>query len=682
MMLCKLIFRNIRRSFQDYIVYFLTLILGVAIFYAFNSIDAQTAMLELSADSHDIIKLLVGMLSYVSGIVACILGFLIIYANRFLIRRRNQEFAIYMTLGMGKGQISRLLLGETFMIGVLSLVVGLIAGVFASQFMSILTAKMFEADMTAYTFIYSRDAAVKTVVYFSIIYLIVMVFSVFSVSRCKLIDLLQASRRGEHRRIRSSLLSVLVFLIAAVILGFCYYQVSVRSTMLDKNQTLIIILLGCVCTFLVFWSASGFFLNLARRFQSFYLKSLNAFVLRQVDGQFHTSVFSMSIICLLFFVTITVLSAGLALNNALRENLQSLAPKDLCLYKTMDLPAEGYSEEQISESRLGITDILEKYGFDLSLLAPGYVEVTVYTSPEITWESTLGSMREEVTALFPYLLWDTAEEIVGLSDYNRMAAFYGQPAYELEDDEYLIVCTFESMKQIRNMVLADFPALTIGGDVLSLRENTCKEGYLIMNAMDVNTGFILVPDRIIADAAAYGLTREENILTADYNAGTKEELQRIDDLIAGLPVPWDSMLEGASKISIYNSAVGLSSIIVFLAIYLGIIFLIAGAALISLKQLSDSADGRDRFRILNQIGVEKKMQHRALLGQMSIYFCLPMLLAILHSIFGIQYARNIMSLYSGKDMLVSILFTALTLVLIYGAYFAATYQNAKRMLSQ
>ena len=100
-MLFKLSLKNIKKSFKDYAIYFLTLVLGVAIFYMFNSIDSQQAMIEVSNSTKEIIKLMIGILGYVSVFVAIVLGLLIVYANNFLINRRKKEFGIYMILRHG-----------------------------------------------------------------------------------------------------------------------------------------------------------------------------------------------------------------------------------------------------------------------------------------------------------------------------------------------------------------------------------------------------------------------------------------------------------------------------------------------------------------------------------------------------------------------------------------------------
>lgn len=223
-MLFKLSFNNMKKSIKDYGIYFLTLVLGVAIFYMFNSIDSQQAMLQVSSSQREIIKLMIAMLGYVSVFVAVILGLLIVYANKFLINRRKKEFGIYMTLGMGKKQISKIIWMETIFVGVISLVIGLVIGVFASQFMSILVAKMFEADMSEFKFVFSKNACIKTCIYFAVMYILVMFFNTFTVSKYKLINLLNAEKKNEKVKIKNPFLCILVFVIAVILLRLCLLE--------------------------------------------------------------------------------------------------------------------------------------------------------------------------------------------------------------------------------------------------------------------------------------------------------------------------------------------------------------------------------------------------------------------------------------------------------------------------
>ena len=693
-MLFKLSIKNMKKSFKDYAIYFLTLVLGVAIFYMFNSLDTQQAMLDVSTSTREIIKLMIGMLNIVSVFVAVTLGLLIAYANNFLINRRKKEFGIYMTLGMGKRQISKIILFETILVGIVSLVCGIVIGVFASQFMSVLVAKLFEADMSKFTFVFSREACIKTCIYFAIMYLAVMIFNTITISRYKLINLLTAIKKNEKVKMKNPFISILIFLIAAGILGFCYYKVTIDANKITEiSQMLQIILLGILGTFLIFWSLSGFILRLVQSLKGTYLKGTNMFVLRQINNKINTTVISMTVICLMLFMTISILSSSLSLRNTMQKDLLDMTPVDLNLYKTANLPEEytrygkkyRATEEAIEDSKITIVETLENNDFDINKLKD-IVEIPIYATNDLTWGDFIGDKYEEVKAQFPMLKYDTAETIVKVSDYNKLAKLYGNEQYSLNDDEYILLCEFDNMISIRNSVLKDVNTLEIAGKEYKSKYNECKEGFIEMSTSHTNTGIILVPD-------SCNLTedmKEETFLAANYNATSDEEKEEIEKnfiesdsiLIKNLKEKGIT-LDGMTRISIIESSTGVAAIVVFIAIYLGIIFLIASAAILALKQLTESADNKQRYIILRKIGCDEKMINQALFRQIAIFFMLPLIFAIIHSIFGIQFAITLMSVLASKEeLLPSAIATVLIIGIVYGLYFLATYFGSKNIIKE
>ncbi len=696
-MLFKLSFENMKKSIKDYGIYFLTLVLGVAIFYLFNSLDSQEAMLQVSASQRQIIQLMIEMLGMVSVFVAVILGLLIVYANSFLINRRKKEFGIYMSLGMGRRQISKIILMETIFVGMISLVVGLGVGIFGSQFMSILVSKMFEADMSKFEFVFSKAACIKTCVYFAIMYVAVMLFNTLTISRYKLIHLLNSAKRNETVKIKNPILSILVFVAAVALLGFAYWKVTVDVGSLNTaDKMLKVILMGIVGTVLVFWSLSGFILQIVQVMKQTYLKDTNMFVLRQINNKINTMVVSMSVICLMLFMTITILSSALALRNTMQSDLLEMTPVDINLYKTAYLPEksvgrngkeEVYTEVQRQDSRVPIRETLENNGFDMNLLKD-VEEVMVYTDKDLTWEKFFGDKIGDLKAKFQNLRYEMPEELMKVSDYNRIAKLYGNEEYELKDDEYIMLCDFESQKEIRNEVLKDgnYP-LEIAGKTYRAKYNECKSGFLMMSTSHTNTGIILVPDNCnLTDEMT-----EQYFLAANYNAVTDEEREKIEqifsskeegNLLTNLSEK-GLRLDGMSKISIIEASVGLVTMITFIAIYLGIIFLIASSAILALKQLTDSSDNKQRYTILRKIGCDEKMIHSALFKQIGIFFGTPLILAIIHSVFGIQFALSTLAgVASKKDLLPSIIGTIIVMGVIYGAYFMATYLGSKNIIKE
>lgn len=693
-MLFKLSIKNMKKSFKDYAIYFLTLVLGVAIFYMFNSLDSQEAMLQVSSSTRDIIKLMVSMLGYVSVFVAVVLGLLIVYANNFLINRRKKEFGIYMTLGMGKRQISKIIILETIFVGIISLVVGLVIGIFASQFMSVLVAKMFEADMSNFQFVFSKTACIKTCVYFAVMYIAVMFFNTMTVSRYKLINLLNAKKKNEKVKIKNPIISIIVFIGASCLLGYAYWKVTGDVHSLSTADKLLPpILMGITGTILVFWSLSGFILKVVQSIKNIYLNGTNMFVLRQINSKINTTVISMSVICLMLFMTISILSSSLALRNTMQRELVEMTPVDLNLYKTANLP-ESYikygkevktTEAQRADSRITLQETLKNNGLDMTLLKD-VIEIPIYATNDLTMGDFLKNKLQSIKLEFPMLAYETAEEIVKISDYNKVASLYGIEQYELKDNEYIVLCDFDGIRTIRDRVLADENILEIAGKEYKSKYNECKSGFIMMSTSHMNTGIILVPD-------SCNLTddmKEKQFLVANFNANTDEEKQEIEEIFRSN----DSVLiqnlnengleiDGKTKISIIESSVGVATIVTFIAIYLGIIFLIASSAILALKQLTESSDNKQRYTILRKIGCDEKMINKSLFRQIAIFFGVPLILAIIHSVFGIQFAIELMSgLASKEDLLPSAVATIIIIGIIYGAYFLATYFGSKNIIKE
>ncbi len=682
MMLFKLSIKNIARSIKDYAIYFFTLILGVAIFYIFNAIESQTVMMNVSSSTYEIIDLMNSMLSGVSVFVAFILGFLIIYANRFLMKRRNKEFGIYLTLGMSKRKVSLILFFETLIVGCISLVIGLVLGTALSQVMSLLVANMFEAKMTEFEFVFSTSACIKTLIYFSVMYVLVMIFNTYNVSRCRLIDLLNANKKSEKIKMKNPWLCVIIFIISVCVLGYAYFCVTAGVTdMQTADKILIPIALGAVSTFFIFWSLSGLLLKIFMSMKNVYYKGLNSFILRQFSSKINTTVFSMTIICLMLFFTICILSSAISIRNSMTSNLEQMAPVDIQLNKKMDLPVNsGYSEAVIEDSKISVSETLDRLGFDTDKYFKDVLEFDIYASNDILVRDTLGDYYAEVSKQFPYLAYDAAESFIKVSDYNKVAKLYGLGQIHLDSNEYVIIADFDSWIDIRNQSLEKGTPINLNGFTLTPKYDECKDGFIYMASNHINTGIFIVPDEVLE-----GVPREAELLVANYKANTDEERQEIEDMIVATgnsAYASNTDIEASTKLSLYEGSIGLGAMITFIGLYLGIVFLIASAAILALKELSESTDNKERFRMLRKIGTDEKMLNRALFRQIGIFFIFPLVLAVIHSIFGIKFCTYILETFGKGELVKSIIMTAGIIVFIYGGYFLITYFASKNIIKE
>lgn len=683
-MLFKISLKNIRKSLKDYTVYFFTLILGVAIFYVFNAIDSQSVMLDVRENMMDIIKLMNDMLSGVSVFVSCILGFLIIYASRFLIKRRNKEFGIYLTLGMSKRKISAILFFETLLIGIVSLVAGLVIGTILSQFMSVIVANMFDADMTKFKFIFSMKACVKTLIYFAIMYVLVMIFNTFSISRCKLIDLLNAGKKTEKVTMKNPVVCTIVFVIGVGILSYAYWMVTrgVKSINII-NKIGVPIALGCVATFLIFWSVSGFMIRIFTSIKSVYYKGVNSFVLRQFCSKINTTVFSTTVICIMLFITISVLSAALSMKDSLSKDLDSMCPVDVQLAKySYDAMSEAYAtsqdmnekdREMLEDSKLSIIETLNNSGFDAQKYFKDVAEYNIYNTG-LTVKDTLGDIN---TDDYQFMA-DTIMPVMTIGDYNSVARLYGNSTYELNDDEYIIVADYKNMVMIRNQALKKGITLSVNGKEYKPRYNECKDGFVQIGVQNMNDGILVVPDNAVKPQQVRNMG-----LSADYRADTKEERYSIetqlDNLMKNISFK-KSFISWNSRIELAESSVGLGALVTFIALYLGIIFLISSAAILALRELSDSADNKERYGMLRKLGVDERMIDMALFKQIGIFFAFPLILALIHSVFGIKFINIILATMGMSSMAASIGLTLAFVAVIYGGYFLITYLCSRSII--
>ena len=683
-MLFKISLKNIRKSLKDYTVYFFTLILGVAIFYVFNAIDSQSVMLDVRENMMDIIKLMNDMLSGVSVFVSCILGFLIIYASRFLIKRRNKEFGIYLTLGMSKRKISAILFFETLLIGIVSLVAGLVIGTILSQFMSVIVANMFDADMTKFKFIFSMKACVKTLIYFAIMYVLVMIFNTFSISRCKLIDLLNAGKKTEKVTMKNPVVCTIVFVIGVGILSYAYWMVTRGVRTLNTFDKIgIPIALGCVATFLIFWSVSGFMIRIFTSIKSVYYKGVNSFVLRQFCSKINTTVFSTTVICIMLFITISVLSAALSMKDSLSKDLDSMCPVDVQLAKySYDAMSEAYAtsqdmnekdREMLEDSKLSIIETLNNSGFDAQKYFKDVVEYNIYNTG-LTVKDTIGDIN---TDDYQFMA-DTIMPVMTIGDYNSVARLYGNSTYELNDDEYIIVADYKNMVMIRNQALKKGITLSVNGKEYKPRYSECMDGFVHIGVQNMNDGILVVPDNAVKPQQVRNMG-----LSADYRADTKEERYSIetqlDNLMKNISFQ-TSFISWNSRIDLAESSVGLGALVTFIALYLGIIFLISSAAILALRELSDSADNKERYGMLRKLGVDERMIDMALFKQIGIFFAFPLILALIHSVFGIKFINIILATMGMSSMAASIGLTLAFVAVIYGGYFLITYLCSRSII--
>ena len=664
-MCCKLAFRNVRRSLKDYFVYFLTLTFGVCIFYVFGSMDAQQALTNPVQSS--VFVMLIQIMDVLSVFVSIVLGFLILYANTFLIKRRKKELGVYALLGMPKGKVNLIFLLETAVVGALSLACGLGLGVAASQAVSLLTAQVFEVKLDTFHFVFSPAAAGKTILYFAIIFVVVMALGSVSISRQKLIDLLSAQKKNQTFRAKKLWHSVVLFLLSVALIGTAYWMFIRNGMRMLGSEIPLIMLIGGVGTLLFFMSLSGFLLRICKSNKRLYYNKLNMFVLRQLNSKINTTYLSVTFICLMLLLSVGALSFGIGVAQSMQDQLAEITVYDVSLYN-------GSKEH----SERPVMDILREHGFDLEEYLDGSVTFA-YHDTGIHKADLLAGCYEGDDVPGTNITVDAVSE----SDYNALMELSGQPTFDLPEDEFAVIALSHDSQQAVKNYLKSERTVTLGGQTLRAH----RDGYLT-GALETSTGvgaaedvIFVLPDRVAAAIPAYRST------ISGFYAGDKEAAEtafldfvnRVGDEIekgSGIKI------YGATSTLVYQIALGSKVTFLYIGIYLGIVFLLASAAILALQQLSEAADNNQRYRLLRKLGTADGMLRGAVFSQVALYFFLPLALALVHSAVFFYVMQSALTSIGVQNIWPSTLWTLGIVLVIYGAYFALTYFGARRMATE
>ncbi|RBP66037.1 putative ABC transport system permease protein [Alkalibaculum bacchi] len=668
-MFSKIAINNVKRSFKDYFIYFITLTFAVCIFYSFNSIEAQNSMLEMGKSTTEFMSTLNTLIAGASVFVAFILGGLIAYANNFLIKKRKRELGIYMTLGMSKGKISRILIIETILIGLISLIIGIVLGIIVSQGLSILTAKLLAVSINQYKFIISVSAVIKSALYFGIIFILVMILNQRTISKYKLIDMLNASKRNEKIKLNNPLLSIVVFFLSIAMLVGAYILILKVGLETESILFLVSIMMGIIGTLLFFFSLSNFFINIVQKNRKVYFKNLNIFVLRQVNNKINTNFLSMTVICLMIFLTITLLFTMFSFKGSYDKmikgntsfdgtiqlfiNQEDQKVKDIKEYMDiMDFKYNDYEKQMFfNEYKLNITinDLLSEYltKQEKKDFAENYIDGPVST--------------------------------IKVSEYNSILELKGQSPITLSEEEVLVVSNYEQMNNALSIFMENEDTINIDNKIFTIKNEVPIKENIVTTGSYLNFFYLVVPDQFSGELSLY--STGFNIMFEENDPKQSEEtfsnfLNEISE-----NVEYSSIEVIGNTIELVHLRVyGSTTMIVFLGVYLGIVFLVSSAAVLALQQLSDISDSLDRYKSLKKIGVTNKLINKAILQQNLIYFMIPLSLAIIDSIVGMIVINKIFSAYNSSLIGSSSLMISLALAIIYGGYFYATYVSSKNIV--
>ena len=657
--------KNVRKSAKDYFIYFFTLTLSVCLFYSFNSISTQFTSLGLE-DTLNYLAFASTALTVFSVLVCFIMGALVVYANRFLLRRRKKEMGIYATLGMERNDLNRLLMKETIRIGAFSLLAGLILGVFASQILALITARMIGLDLSAYHFLISIKAVVLSVIFFGILFFIVHRFNVRELKKMSLLDMLYADRKNETIAESRNWLSILGFILSIIIMitGYGIIKSWVNETLIGAIALGGLLLM--IGNLLFFTTVFRFTAKWMKKNKSFYFRGLNMFTASQFSSRVKTEGRSVAMTSVLLFLSLSLIILGPGIGKFVMNGIEQATPFDGSISYAPQAGGQAASGDPMT--------YLENSGFKITAYTNAYQEFWIYHVDSITDEflgqrqdeqanSSTGSDLEEPSFPLP---------IIGMDDYNRLLELQNMEPISLGENEFAVSYAFPPLEKTITAFRKNPQPLKIGDSVLTLKDNGVLRQAWQNHYVLLEQAAIIVPQHLTE-----GLEPQMWYLNFNISGDTSEfNALLYNNWFQYAPEGYQMWLREEAIITITSD----NLLMTYLGIYLGITFLITAGAVLAIQQLSQSTDNTKRYNLLKKLGASKKIMRKSLMKQLRVYFGLPILLAVLHSavITGLVFPY-----FQGMTlaMMISIIGSGALLVFtVYTIYFVTTYLGSRRIL--
>ena len=714
-MLCKLAWGNVRRAGRDYLVYLITLALGITVFYAFNTISEQATSAGIGKELGDTIA---GIVSGLTIFLAAVMGFLMVYANNFIMKRRKQQFGLYQVLGMGRGQVALIMTLETAIVSLGALAIGLACGIGLSQLMTFFTASLFRTQIANFHFFVSADAALFTVECLAAIFFVTLVFNLRVVAKAKVIDLMGARRSNEAAAVRNPWVSAALFVMGCVLVGVAYARLvhDGLPVMMDSQEEMsrfyITTGLVVVGTILLFFGLSGFLLKALQAARGLWWRGLNMFTLRQLAAKVNTVSMSMAVISMILFLAFTSVTTGMSIANVMNEGVERGTPADYTTLVAYHSPTaiRELQKPELTEGLASTTrpvDVLDAATqaqhangstVNLAAIAGTSVQVDVYDAAPATGEQPLVSIAEFARATGKTLPQaantgddrDSAMGIMSESTYNHYLAFRGKEGVSLGADGYLVTSDLgASVVDIYNAALAAGHEVTLGGHTLRPARTAVDEGASTFANMATgnNTGTLVVPDEVLA---SLNLPIQYSYLLLDYPAGS--DASAIDKKF-GNAANYGTVTDAAgqdvgsfrlssTRISIYESTDSANGLISYLSIYIGFVLVVACGAILTIQQLSGVADAIPSYRLLAELGTDAASLHRSLLAQQAVFFAFPLVVALAHSAVALHVIIDVVETVGALTIGGTVGLTCAIFVAAYGGYFLLTYAMGAGMVRE
>lgn len=599
----KLAASNIKKNGKAYIPYILSCVMTVALFYIVKSLSYNPGLKNMVGSST-----MMTMMSMCSVIIALFAIVFLFYTNSFLMKRRKKEFGVFNILGMEKSHIAKTMAWENFYVTLISIVGGLVIGLALDKAMFLLIAQVLNEEITLGFFI-SDKAIISTIVMFCIIFLLILLNSIRQIHTANPIELVTAGNAGEREPKTKWVLAILGLLS----LGAGYYiALTIENPLTALVYFFFAVILVIIGTYMLFTAGSIALLKILRKNKKYYYKTKHFTSISGMIYRMKQNAVGLANICILSTAVLVMVSSTSSLMLGLQDVIATRYPNDFVVY------SNETSEERAYESFDTIRELQEEQNLNVTsereyryLVFPAFINGDTF---EVTRDANFSSLGNLNNLIF-----------VSLSDYNRVMG----TDKTLAENEVLIYS---------DRLQFDSPTLKIFDREYSVKEKIDEFiGNGLIVAVAANTQFIVLPDGTDIDEL-YALQKEalsdgasEIQYYYGFNSDADEETQRIfyrtllEDYVGH---GYEGTIE--SKADSRSEFVGLYGGFFFIGIFLGVLFIMATVLIIYYKQISEGYDDKQRYEIMQKVGMTHQEIKNSIRSQVLTVFFLPLIVAGIH----------------------------------------------------
>lgn len=658
-MLTKLALRNVKRQMSNYLIYFMTVILAVALLFALCNM-IFSPQLQLDAENNSGVKNgLMGLLAFVFVVTTFELG----YAASFLLRFRKREFGMYLTCGMTRNNILLIFLTETLIMGIAALGLGILLGLFFYQGMVAIMMKLMQLELAFAA--YSAKGLLVTVGLVVGIFFLSAFTSFIYLKIVNIYDLLHGEQKSEKKSSHPKLWLFLMATSLLVLVGTAVdfmQAVEIRYSAGYGNQENVImgdLLIMSIAVIFLHIAAAKSLIPFLFKKKTFCSRGTNTFILRQLSGTL--SVNSVMIGLMAFLLTAAIFVANGALF------LKIMGSEDHERYNPFDVTYKQESDPEIDTAQTILPEQAEPIIENYSKIE----KKCMYT----TYRNETSEEAEPLTTWFEENVLYTCT-CISQSDFNTLCKALGYQTVDLKGS--FLVVTNSSLPEG-----TDYASVTLRFGDKSYPYGGRREGKSPLP----DSIYVVVPDEAVKHLKAQ---QKLTVYVLEQKRYDAESLHRdltysyttIDDGEEYIHSGCDYWLKEEDR-QVTDSS---SAIFVIGAIYIGIVFLFMVMAMLALKILSGLNEDKGRYQILFRLGTGEREQSQALLRQTAGFFFQPLILPILSSVpMGWLFGR-LLELHGFAGLVHQMYLTtsliALVITALYVLYFMAVYQIAKRSVVQ